>query len=115
MNVVLDDAEEVWTKTTKSKKQGDRNHLGSVHPLACTFDEVVLMILTLRTTTAQGREYHANSTGIANDSLIFVLPLFTSLSVVRSHPQNVLPTFRHRARLHKTQPFDITGDVVVGG
>ncbi|GAA5948388.1 hypothetical protein JCM3765_001401 [Sporobolomyces pararoseus] len=28
MNVVLDEAEEVWVKDTKSKKAGDRNHLG---------------------------------------------------------------------------------------
>ncbi|GAA5984836.1 hypothetical protein JCM10908_003528 [Rhodotorula pacifica] len=28
MNVVLDDAEEVWTKDTKSRKVGDRQSLG---------------------------------------------------------------------------------------
>ncbi|GAA5876759.1 hypothetical protein JCM3774_003465 [Rhodotorula dairenensis] len=28
MNVVLDDAEEVWTKDTKSRKVGDRQTLG---------------------------------------------------------------------------------------
>lgn len=30
MNVVLDDAEEVWTKDTKSRKVGDRQSLGAV-------------------------------------------------------------------------------------
>lgn len=32
MNVVLDDAEEVWVKDTKSKKLGTRNHLGTPTP-----------------------------------------------------------------------------------
>jgi small nuclear ribonucleoprotein (snRNP)-like protein len=32
MNVVMDDAEEVWVKETKSKKLGSRNHLGTPPP-----------------------------------------------------------------------------------
>ncbi len=32
MNVVMDDAEEVWVKETKSKKLGSRNHLGTLPP-----------------------------------------------------------------------------------
>lgn len=34
MNVVVDDAEEVWVKDTKSKKNGDRNSLGEYSLLA---------------------------------------------------------------------------------
>jgi small nuclear ribonucleoprotein (snRNP)-like protein len=30
MNVVLDEAEEVWVKDTKTKKAGDRNTLGKL-------------------------------------------------------------------------------------
>jgi len=70
MNVVLDDAEEVYVKDTKSKKTGDRQRLGasrSLSPLPRSLPRRVraadrdgILDRARRPATAQGREHHAH-------------------------------------------------------
>lgn len=71
MNVVLDDAEEVWTKSTKSKKQGDRNHLGSFAPVSCptsyAYADHGYHVDGHRSAVTQGRKHHFDST---SDTLV---------------------------------------------
>lgn len=63
MNIVLDDAEEVWVKDTKTKKTGDRQQLGAFAlPLSprCQADS---LSRGDRPATAQGGEHHAHQSG----------------------------------------------------
>lgn len=78
MNVVLDDAEEVWVKVSKKadgeassngrvkREYGDRKPLGeytakSSVAMRCAYDDYT----SRRTSTAQGRKYNAVGTGAA--------------------------------------------------
>lgn len=69
MNVVLDDAEEVWTKDTKSRKVGERQSLGALTSLAIRMHRQEqqkadrVFCLGSRSATAQGREHYAHQSG----------------------------------------------------
>lgn len=68
MNVVLDDAEEIWVKDTKAKKAGDRQRLGALATLQFSLvrlgSEIDLALTRVhRSATAQGREHHAHQPG----------------------------------------------------
>lgn len=65
MNVVLDDAEEVWTKDTKARKVGERQTLGAlIRILSSGRNTHTHQMLTRgagsRSATAQGREHYAH-------------------------------------------------------
>lgn len=61
MNIVLDDADEVWIKETKAKKVGDRNTLGLLFLHLLYRSKADVFVALNRTVIVKRREYIINT------------------------------------------------------